>query len=86
MSSLQAALGVSQLERIEAFVATKLRSGQYYREKLHDIPRTRFQVEKLYARTVHWIYASALGEECEISAETMIGLFKDRHIGARPFC
>ena len=31
------------------------------------------------------MYAIELDEECEISAETMIGLLKERHIGARPF-
>jgi perosamine synthetase len=31
------------------------------------------------------MYAIELDEECEISAETMIGLLKEQHIGARPF-
>jgi perosamine synthetase len=31
------------------------------------------------------MYAIELDEEYEISAETMIGLLKERHIGARPF-
>jgi len=85
MSNLQAAVGVAQLERIEEFVAIKRTLGQYYKEKLQDIPHIRFQVEKPYAKTVHWMYAIELDEECEISAETMISLLKERHIGARPF-
>ena len=85
MSNVQAALGVAQLERIEEFIAIKRTLGQYYKEKLQDIPHIRFQVEEPYAKTVHWMYAIELDEECEISAETMIGLLKERHIGARPF-
>jgi perosamine synthetase len=85
MSNLQAALGVAQLERIEEFVSIKRMLGQYYREKLQDVPYVRFQVEKPFARTVHWMYAIELDEESEIDAERMIGLLKERHIGARPF-
>ena len=85
MSNVQAALGVAQLERIEEFVTIKRTLGQYYRQKLQDIPYVRFQVEKSYAKTVHWMYAIELDEESEINAERMIGLLKERHIGARPF-
>jgi perosamine synthetase len=85
MSNVQAALGVAQLERIEEFVAIKRMLGQYYREKLQHVPHIRFQVEKPYAKTVHWMYAIELDEESEINAERMIGLLKERHIGARPF-
>ena len=85
MTNLQAAVGVAQLERIEEFVAIKRKLGQYYRAKLQDIPHIRFQVQKTYAKTVHWMYAIELDKACKISAETMIGLLKERHIGARPF-
>jgi perosamine synthetase len=85
MSNLQAALGVAQFERIEEFVAIKRLLGRYYREKLQDVPYVRFQVEKPYARTVHWMYAIELDEVSEINAERMIDLLKERHIGARPF-
>jgi len=85
MTNLQAAVGVAQLEHIEKFLAIKRKLGQYYREKLHDIPHIRFQVQKPYAKTVHWMYAIELDEACNINAETMIGLLKERHIGARPF-
>jgi perosamine synthetase len=85
MSNLQAALGVAQLERIEEFVAIKRTLGKYYKAKLQAIPHVRFQVQKPYAKTVHWMYAIELDEECEIRAETVIGLLKERHIGARPF-
>jgi perosamine synthetase len=85
MSNLQAAVGVAQLERIDEFVAMKRTLGQYYREKLREIPHVRFQVEKPYAKTVYWMYAIELDEECKISAETVIDLLKERQIGARPF-
>jgi perosamine synthetase len=85
MTNLQAAVGVAQLERIEEFLAIKRTLGQYYKKKLQDIPHIRFQVQKPYAKTVHWMYAIELDEECKISAESMIGLLKEKNIGSRPF-
>lgn len=57
----------------------------HYGVLIYEGPLDEKLLEKPYARAVHWMYAIELDEECEISAETMVDLLKERHIGARPF-
>ena len=85
MTNLQAALGVAQMERIEEFVATKRRLGELYREKLIDIPRIRFQVEKPWARSVYWMYCIEIDERSGFTAEQARRALAEKGIGTRPF-
>lgn len=85
MSNLQAAIGVAQLERVEEFIAIKRTLGEYYRQKLSNIPGVRFQIEKPFARSVYWMYSIELDEATGIDAEMMMEKLKDEGIGTRPF-
>ena len=85
MSNLQAAIGVAQLERVEEFITIKRTLGEYYRQKLSNIPGVRFQIEKPFARSVYWMYSIELDEATGIDAEMMMEKLKDEGIGTRPF-
>ncbi|MEW5801267.1 MAG: DegT/DnrJ/EryC1/StrS family aminotransferase [bacterium] len=85
MTSLQAAIGLAQLERIEEFITIKRHLGAYYRERLAAVPGVRFQAEKPWARPVYWMYAIELDPELGIDAETVRVRLKENNIGTRPF-
>jgi len=85
MTNLQAALGVAQLERIDALIAKKRRLGEYYRHKLENIPGVRMQTEKPWARSVYWMYAIELEPLLGIDAETLCQRLRKKGIGTRPF-
>ena len=85
MSSLQAAIGVAQMERIEEFIQIKRRLGKYYQEKLSDIDGIKCQVEKSWAKTVYWMYCIELDPALGFSAEEMITELKHKGVGSRPF-
>jgi perosamine synthetase len=53
MSSLEAAIGREQLERLDDLVASRRRHYSYYRERLGDL--VEFLGEKSYATPVCWM-------------------------------
>jgi perosamine synthetase len=85
MTNLQAAIGVAQMDRVEEFVQTKRRLGQYYRDKLSKIDGIKFQVEKPWAKTVYWMYCIELSDSLKLDAAGMMQELAKRGIGTRPF-
>lgn len=85
MTNLQAAIGVAQLERVEEFISIKRTLGEYYRQKLSNIPGLRFQIEKPFAKSVYWMYSIELDEATGIDAEMMMAKLGEKNIGTRPF-
>jgi perosamine synthetase len=85
MTSLQAALGTSQLARIDAIVERKREIGAMYLEGLSQIPGVRLQIEKEWARTVYWMYGLQLPPELGWTAKALAKALLDRGIGSRPF-
>lgn len=60
MTNLQAALGVAQVERINAIVARKREIGHAYTERLAGVEGLRLPVERPWARSVYWMYGIVL--------------------------
>lgn len=85
MTSLQAAIGVAQLERIDSIVNFKREMGEYYREKLEKIRGLQIQTEKEWAKSVYWMYAIQLDETLGITAKVLMDDLKNQGIGTRPF-
>jgi perosamine synthetase len=57
MTGYQAALGLSQLRRIDEIVAAKRDLASRYNRALADIPGLRLPIEKEWAKNVYWMYA-----------------------------
>jgi perosamine synthetase len=86
MSNLQAALGVAQLERLDAFVARKRRMGRRYTELLAGLPGLSLPVPRTdYAENVYWVYGVVLGDEAPCDAEEARRRLAERGVGSRPF-
>jgi perosamine synthetase len=86
MSNLQAALGVAQLERLEAFVARKRRMGAFYRERLAKVKGLQLMPEKTdYAENIYWVYGVVLKDEIPFDAEEAMRRLGALGIGTRPF-
>jgi perosamine synthetase len=85
MTNLQAALGVAQLERIDAIVAKKRWIGQEYTARLRDLPGLELQAEERWARSVYWMYGIVLGEAAGMNAGGMARALEARGVETRPF-
>ena len=70
MTNMQAALGVAQLERIEAHIDKKLHIAEQYNEQLADLTEwLSLPVERPWAKNIYWMYGLVLKESLAVTAE-----------------
>ncbi len=86
MTSMQAALGLAQLEKLDELVKRKRRIGKIYTEQLRDVKGIQLPKPRTdYAENVYWVYGIILGEEIDFDAAEAMRRLSVRRIGTRPF-
>jgi perosamine synthetase len=86
MSNIQAALGVAQLERLDAFVAKKRHIGRTYTRLLSGTPGLQLPLEQTdYAENIYWVYPIVLGDEIPFDAVEAVKRLSAKKIGTRHF-
>lgn len=86
MTNMQAALGLAQLEQLDAFVRKKRRMGAFYTERLKDVSGIQLpQRAADYAENIYWVYGIVLGDRIPFDAAEAIKRLSARQIGSRPF-
>lgn len=86
MTSMQAALGLAQLERLDEFVDRKRRMGAFYQERLSRIPSIQLPLsETEYARSIYWVFGIILGDDIPMDAVEAMKRLAAEGIGTRPF-
>jgi len=86
MTNLQAALGVAQLEQLDAFLEKKRRIGWRYNELLADLPGAQLPlVHTEYAENIYWVYGLVLDDSVEFDAKEAMSRLAKLGVGCRPF-
>jgi perosamine synthetase len=85
MTGYQAAMGVSQLGRIEHIIEQKRRIARTYSELLSGIPGLRLPVELEWARNVYWMYGIVLEPEFGSSRDQLAAWLHNEGIDTRTF-
>lgn len=86
MSNVQAAVGLAQLERLDASVDRKRYMGLMYRELLEGTPGLTLQADRTeHAQSIYWVYGMVLDDDVAFDAEHAMRLLGQRGIGTRPF-
>jgi perosamine synthetase len=86
MTNMQAALGVAQLERLDAFVERKRHMGRMYTELLADIPGIQLPLPSTgYADNIYWVFGLVLEDSLEFDAAEAMRRLGQKRIGTRPF-
>lgn len=85
LTNLQAALGVAQLQRIDAAVAHKRWMAEQYTQRLRDVAALQLPTERPWARSVYWMYGVVLNEESRMDAEELAVRLRERGVETRPF-
>lgn len=85
MTGMQAALGRSQLRRVEDFVEEKRRIAATYNRLLADVPGVQTPVNLEWARNVYWMYSVVIGEDFPLSRDDLMAGLADRGIQTRTF-
>lgn len=85
MSSMQAALGLAQLERIDELVARKREIFAWYAEELAGVPGVRLNAEAPGTKIVYWMVTVVLDPEIGITKDVLQERLAERGIDTRPF-
>ena len=84
LSALQAALGKSQLLRMNDVTAEKRRIGLVYHQFLGDEPSLTMQpTETAYAQNMNWVVGAVLPAAC--NARQIAAALRERGVDTRPF-
>ncbi len=85
MTNLQAALGIAQLEKLEATIKKKVKIGELYRSYLNEIKGIKLPLEKTFFSTnIYWVFGILLDFNIG-NAKSFMAKLKELKIGSRPF-
>jgi perosamine synthetase len=85
MTNLQAALGCSQLKRLETIVKRKRAIARGYNERLRDLTQIELPLEESWAKNVYWVYGLMLRENVPFDAAELAKKLRLLDIETRPF-
>jgi perosamine synthetase len=85
LTNLQAAIGLAQVERMDAIVARKRAIGEAYNVRLQGLPGLQLPAEKSWARSIYWMYGIVLEEAVGYDASEFAGRLQALGVQTRPF-
>jgi len=85
MTGFQAALGLSQLRRIDEIVEAKRKLAARYNAALGSIPGLRLPVELAWAKNVYWMYGVVVEPEFGRSRDELAASLRTDGIDTRTF-
>jgi len=85
MSSMQAALGLAQLERIDELLACKREIFEWYRQHLEPLDEVTLNAEPPETFNTYWMVTVILDPKLGKTKEQIIAEMSERNIDCRPF-
>lgn len=85
MSSLQAALGLAQLERIDELVSRKRQMFSWYEQELAECKAVTLNHEAPETKNSYWMVTAIVDKKVGIEKDRLIALMAEKNIDCRPF-
>jgi perosamine synthetase len=85
MSSMQAALGLAQLERIDELIERKREIFGWYKDELSGSDGLTLNPESATTRISYWMVTLVLARELEVTRDFLIKAMNEKKIDCRPF-
>jgi perosamine synthetase len=85
MSSMQAALGLAQLERVDELVTRKREIYDWYAAELRDLEGVTLNYEYPGTQNTYWMITVVLDPRIGIRKEALMAEMLERNIDTRPF-
>ncbi|MGI8550089.1 MAG: DegT/DnrJ/EryC1/StrS family aminotransferase [Dehalococcoidia bacterium] len=85
MSSMQAALGLAQLERIEELVDQKRLTFSWYREALADVVGVTLNAQPTGTKNSYWMVTALLDPDLGVSRADLMSRLREKGVDTRPF-
>jgi perosamine synthetase len=83
-TNVQAAIGVSQINRMDQIIHKKRAIASYYTERFKTLA-VQLPVEEKWAHSVFWMYGLVLSDSVSMNAEEFAVALKKKGIETRPF-
>jgi perosamine synthetase len=85
MTGMQAALGVSQLRRIDSFITSKRRLASLYNRELAGVPGVHCPPELPWAKNVYWMYGITVDESYPLTRDELMAHLRSSGVDTRTF-
>src|SRR5450432_613905 len=85
MTGYQAAMGLTQVRKIEKIIADKRRVASLYNKYLQNKPGIKTPFEAAWARNVYWMYGIVVNPEFGITRNELVKKLSDQGIDTRTF-
>lgn len=85
MTGMQAALGRTQLRKIDHMIDEKRRVAHTYNRLLAEVPGIQTPVERDWARNVYWMYSVVVTDDFGIGRDELMERLRNRGIETRTF-
>lgn len=85
MTSLQAAVGVRQIGRMDQIMARKRWAAQQYTQRLGDLACLQLPAQEEWARSVYWVYGLVLSDDVPFDATEFAKQLAALGVETRPF-
>jgi perosamine synthetase len=85
MSSMQAALGLAQLERVEALISRKREIFSWYKEALAEVEGITLNDEPPGIKNSYWMVTVIVEPQFNLEKDRLIALMREQNIDCRPF-
>lgn len=85
MGALPAALGLGQLEQVDALLAQKRWMAQAYTARLQRLRGLRLPVTRAWATHAHWMYAIRLTSDARLTRDALATALRQRGIETRDY-
>ena len=85
MSSMQAALGLAQLERIDELLEQKRRIFSWYEENLRHVKGIELNYGAPETRNVYWMVTAVVDPRIGLKKEEVMRLMDEHNVDCRPF-
>lgn len=85
MSSMQAALGLGQIERIDELIDRKRQIFSWYQEKLKDVEGVTLNSEAEDVKNTYWMVSVIIDSKLGLEKERLMRLLAEQNIDSRPF-
>jgi len=85
MTGYQAAMGLTQVRKIEKIIADKRKVASLYNKYLQNKPGIKTPFEAAWARNVYWMYGIVVNPEFGITRNELVKKLSDQGIDTRTF-
>jgi perosamine synthetase len=85
MTNIQAALGVAQMEYVDATIARKTQIAQWYLKELKGVSGIQLPQELPGSRHAHWLFSIVIESSLSIERDELIMKLRKHGVDSRPF-